>query len=46
VRGGADDAALREAIAIIWRARDDRASELRAEGGLSGPRVEMSYIGG
>jgi GTP 3',8-cyclase len=46
VRGGADDAALREAIATIWRARDDRASELRAEGGLSGPRVEMSYIGG
>jgi GTP 3',8-cyclase len=46
VRGGADEAALREAIATIWRARDDRASELRAEGGLSGPRVEMSYIGG
>ena len=46
VRGGADDAELREAIAVIWRARTDRASELRAEGGLSGPRVEMSYIGG
>ncbi len=46
VRGGADDAELREAIAAIWRARSDRASELRAEGGLSGPRVEMSYIGG
>jgi GTP 3',8-cyclase len=46
VRGGADDAQLREAIATIWRARTDRASELRAEGGLSGPRVEMSYIGG
>lgn len=46
VRGGADDAGLREAIATIWRARTDRASELRAEGGLSGPRVEMSYIGG
>jgi GTP 3',8-cyclase len=46
VRGGADDTALRAAIAAIWRARTDRASELRAEGGLSGPRVEMSYIGG
>jgi GTP 3',8-cyclase len=46
VRGGANDAELREAIATIWRARTDRASELRAEGGLSGPRVEMSYIGG
>jgi GTP 3',8-cyclase len=46
VRGGANDAELREAIATIWRARSDRASELRAEGGLSGPRVEMSYIGG
>ncbi len=46
VRGGADDVELREAIATIWRARTDRASELRAEGGLSGPRVEMSYIGG
>jgi GTP 3',8-cyclase len=46
VRGGADDAELRATIAAIWRARSDRASELRAEGGLSGPRVEMSYIGG
>jgi GTP 3',8-cyclase len=46
LRGGADDAALRSAIAAVWGARTDRASELRAEGGLSGPRVEMSYIGG
>ncbi|MCC5948374.1 MAG: GTP 3',8-cyclase MoaA [Nitriliruptoraceae bacterium] len=46
VRDGADDAALRDTIAAIWSARTDRASELRAEGGLSGPRVEMSYIGG
>jgi GTP 3',8-cyclase len=46
LRSGADDAALRSAIAGVWRARTDRASELRAEGGLSGPRVEMSYIGG
>jgi GTP 3',8-cyclase len=46
VRDGADDDALRDAIAAIWSARTDRASELRAEGGLTGPRVEMSYIGG
>jgi cyclic pyranopterin phosphate synthase len=46
VRGGADDEALRDAVAGIWTRREDRASELRAEGGLQGPRVEMSYIGG
>jgi GTP 3',8-cyclase len=46
VRGGADDEELRAAIADVWRARSDRASELRSEDGLSGPRVEMSYIGG
>ncbi len=46
VRGDADDDELRSAVAGIWSRRDDRASELRAEGGLEGPRVEMSYIGG
>jgi GTP 3',8-cyclase len=42
----ADDAALRDRLVAIWSARTDRASELRAEEGLTGPRVEMSYIGG
>jgi cyclic pyranopterin phosphate synthase len=46
VRGDADDAALAAAVAGIWSRRDDRASELRSEDGLTGPRVEMSYIGG
>jgi GTP 3',8-cyclase len=46
VRGEADDDALRAAVAGIWTRRSDRASELRAEDGLQGPRVEMSYIGG
>ncbi len=46
VRGGASDEELRAAIASVWRARTDRASELRTEGGLTGERVEMSYIGG
>jgi GTP 3',8-cyclase len=46
LRGGASDAELAATITAIWTARADRASELRAEAGLSGPRVEMSYIGG
>jgi GTP 3',8-cyclase len=46
LRSGASDDELREAIAKVWRARTDRASELRSEGGLTGERVEMSYIGG
>jgi len=46
IRGGATDEELRDAIASVWRARTDRASELRTEGGLTGDRVEMSYIGG
>jgi GTP 3',8-cyclase len=46
LRDGADDAELREAVSGVWRVRDDRASEQRAEAGLTGPRVEMSYIGG
>lgn len=46
LRGGVDDAALEEAVATVWRGRTDRASELRSEDGLRGPRVEMSYIGG
>ncbi len=46
LRDGADDTALRASIAELWSGRDDRASELRTAEGLSGPRVEMSYIGG
>jgi cyclic pyranopterin phosphate synthase len=46
VRGEADDQQLAAAVAGIWSRRADRASELRAEDGLTGPRVEMSYIGG
>ncbi|MEX0868908.1 MAG: GTP 3',8-cyclase MoaA [Nitriliruptoraceae bacterium] len=46
LRDGEDDASLQERIANIWSHRRDRASELRSEDGLSGPRVEMSYIGG
>ena len=42
----ADDAALREAIAAVWRARDDRYSELRTEATTTLPRVEMFAMGG
>jgi cyclic pyranopterin phosphate synthase len=46
VRGGADDAALREAIGRVWRARTDRYSELRSVATEGLPRVEMFAIGG
>ncbi|MEX2324659.1 MAG: GTP 3',8-cyclase MoaA [Nitriliruptoraceae bacterium] len=46
LRAGASDEQLADEIAGVWGMRTDRASELRAEDGLKGPRVEMSYIGG
>ncbi len=46
IRDGATDDELAGIIAEVWSARTDRASELRSADGLSGPRVEMSYIGG
>jgi len=46
LRAGADDDALRRAIAAIWRAREDRYSEIRTANTARAPKVEMSYIGG
>ena len=46
LRGGADDDAVRDSIAAVWRARDDRYSELRTAGTAKVGKVEMSYIGG
>jgi cyclic pyranopterin phosphate synthase len=49
LRGGADDAALTDFIAGIWRGRNDRYSDERAELlARNEPRqkIEMSYIGG
>ncbi len=46
VRSGADDAALRAAIASVWQKRVDRYSELRSAKTKDLPKVEMSYIGG
>jgi GTP 3',8-cyclase len=46
LRGGGSDQDLHGRLVAIWSARTDRASELRAENGLTGPRVEMRYIVG
>ena len=48
LRGGCDDAQIAAAIGLIWQARDDRYSELRAsaQAPSSERRVEMHYIGG
>ena len=46
LRGGAPDEAIRDAIAAVWRARDDRYSEIRTAETAKQRKVEMSYIGG
>jgi len=46
VRSGASDASLIDAVAKVWRARDDRYSEIRSAETVTLPRVEMSRIGG
>jgi cyclic pyranopterin phosphate synthase len=46
LRAGADDPAISDALAAIWKVRADRYSEIRtAESALS-RKVEMSFIGG
>jgi len=45
--GAATEAALREAVAAVWRVRDDRYSDLRTEATSSSlPRIEMFAMGG
>lgn len=46
LRGGASDAELAALIGAVWRARDDRYSELRATAGAREPKAEMSLLGG
>jgi cyclic pyranopterin phosphate synthase len=50
LRGGASNEAIQDSIAAVWRARDDRYSEIRTatteEMRAKNPKVEMSYIGG
>jgi GTP 3',8-cyclase len=50
MRGGKSDQEISTAIAHVWRARDDRYSELRTaqteNAAPAAKKVEMSYIGG
>jgi len=46
LRAGAGDEDLADAIARVWRIRDDRYSDLRTEATADLKRVEMSHIGG
>jgi cyclic pyranopterin phosphate synthase len=49
LRDGSSDEEIAGLLAGIWRARDDRYSEIRSEATATldpRPRVEMSYIGG
>ena len=46
LRSGASDDELAQRISQIWRAREDRYSELRSQIHAEAPKVEMSYIGG
>jgi cyclic pyranopterin phosphate synthase len=46
LRGGASDEAIRDEIAALWQAREDRYSEIRTSNTSALKKVEMSYIGG
>lgn len=46
LRSEKSDDEIRETIATIWRARDDRYSEIRTNETAKSRKVEMSYIGG
>jgi cyclic pyranopterin phosphate synthase len=46
LRSGLDDEALLMAIREIWKARDDRYSEIRSSATTALPKAEMSKIGG
>lgn len=46
LRQGASDEEILDWLASIWRAREDRYSEIRSSETTDLPKVEMSYIGG
>ncbi|MCH8853267.1 MAG: GTP 3',8-cyclase MoaA, partial [Planctomycetes bacterium] len=46
LRSGAPDEDISTMIASVWRARDDRYSELRTAEISERQKIEMSYIGG
>jgi cyclic pyranopterin phosphate synthase len=46
LRGGQTDEEITAFLSGVWGRRVDRYSEIRSEGTVSLPKVEMSYIGG
>lgn len=46
LRAGKSDEDLRDAVAVVWKRREDRYSEIRTKETATGPKVEMSFIGG
>jgi GTP 3',8-cyclase len=46
LRSGKSDEEIAAAIGLVWRAREDRYSEIRSEHTAGLRKVEMSYIGG
>ena len=46
LRSGASEKELIRTIRRVWKARDDRYSEIRSEATVDIPKIEMSYIGG
>jgi GTP 3',8-cyclase len=46
LRAGADDERVAQSVAAIWRAREDRYSEIRTAETARSRKVEMSFIGG
>ncbi len=46
LRGGRTDEEIAEFLRSVWKARDDRYSELRSSQTPDLPKVEMSYVGG
>ena len=46
LRSGASDDALMKKIGAVWKAREDRYSEIRSSAGATMSKVEMSRVGG
>lgn len=46
LRGGGTDEEIAEFLRSVWKAREDRYSELRSSQTPDLPKVEMSYVGG
>jgi GTP 3',8-cyclase len=46
LRSGASDEDISDALAAVWKKRDDRYSEIRTAATAGLKKVEMSYIGG